>query len=577
MKPILRLLLFAALALGATARAAPPLALLNANAPIDAWPTVRVLEDPAGALTLDQARAEVFVEPAVPANNFGPRRGALWLHLPLNQTSDRARWVLEIDYPPLNQIDVALYRDGELLQQARLGNRVPAAERPMRTRSHAMPLDLPQSGRYELYLRVQSGSALVVPVRLNPAEEFVAAESSRLLLQGLIFGLALMLLATSVTNGIGLRDPLFASYALMIVGVSTFFVSFTGLGHQFLWDAQVGALEKVSPWGALLATTGASLFARGALDLPRTRPRIAQLLAVAASLGAGAIALSALGLLDYRQTQVAATVLGPIPVLLAVYESVLRAWRGDRSARWMAVGWGAYTVGALSMAALLRGWLAADFLIQHLFQFSSVIEMFAWMRVLSLRIEAVRTQAERSAAERSVLLSLANTDPLTGLPNRRGLAVALDASLPTARPESALAVYLLDLDGFKAVNDRLGHEAGDELLRQVAQRLRDTLRTHDLVARLGGDEFVVMSQGMAGEAAAQRVGQKMLGAFAAPFDVNGQLCRVGLTIGFALAPHDGQAAGDLLRRADAAMYAGKQGGRNCVRRGQASVGLAAVG
>lgn len=424
---------------------------------------------------------------------------------------------------------------------------------------------------------MQSGSALVVPVRLHPAEEFVAAESSRLLLQGLIFGLALMLLATSVTNGIGLRDPLFASYALMIVGVSTFFVSFTGLGHQFLWDAQVGALEKVSPWGALLATTGASLFARGALDLPRTRPRIAQLLGVAASLGAGAIALSALGLLDYRQTQVAATVLGPIPVLLAVYESVLRAWRGDRSARWMAVGWGAYTVGALSMAALLRGWLAADFFIQHLFQFSSVIEMFAWMRVLSLRIEAVRTQAERSAAERSVLLSLANTDPLTGLPNRRGLAVALDASLPTARPESALAVYLLDLDGFKAVNDRLGHEAGDELLRQVAQRLRDTLRTHDLVARLGGDEFVVMSQGMAGDAAAQRVGQKMLAAFTAPFDVNGQLCRVGLTIGFALAPHDGQAAGDLLRRADAAMYAGKQGGRNCVRRGQASVGLAAAG
>lgn len=143
MKPILRLLLLAALALGATARAAPPLALLNANAPIDAWPTVRVLEDPAGALTLDQARGEVFVEPAVPANNFGPRRGALWLHLPLKQASDRARWVLEIDYPPLNQIDIALYREGELLQQARLGNRVPAAERPMRTRAHAMPLDLP--------------------------------------------------------------------------------------------------------------------------------------------------------------------------------------------------------------------------------------------------------------------------------------------------------------------------------------------------------------------------------------------------------------------------------------------------
>lgn len=574
---MLRLLLVAALTLVATARAATPLALVETSGPIDAWPALRALDDPAGTLTLEQARAGVFMPPAVPANNFGPRRGALWLHLPVTQHGASARWVLEVDYPPLNRIDVALFRDGELLQQARLGNSVPSAERPMRTRAHAVALDLPQPGRYDVYLRVSSGSTVVVPVRLHPADAFVTAESGRLLLQGLIFGLALMLLVTSIANGVGLRDPLFASYGLMIVGVSTFFVSFTGLGHQFLWDAQTGAFEKVSPWGALLAMAGASLFARGALDLPRTRPRLAQLLVVAAALGTGAIALSALGLLDYRQTQVAATILGPFPVLLGAYESVLRGWRGDRSARWMAVGWGAYTVGALSMAAILRGWVAADFFNQHLFQFASVIEMFAWMRVLSLRIEAVRTQAERSAAERSALLSLAHTDPLTGLPNRRGLAVALEAALPAARADSALAVFLLDLDGFKAVNDRLGHEAGDELLRQVAQRLRSTLRAQDLVARLGGDEFVVMSQGLTGEAAAQRVGQKMLAAFADPFSVHGQLCRVGLTIGFALAPHDGQAVGDLMRRADAAMYAGKQGGRNCVRRGQASVGLAAAG
>jgi diguanylate cyclase (GGDEF)-like protein len=178
--------------------------------------------------------------------------------------------------------------------------------------------------------------------------------------------------------------------------------------------------------------------------------------------------------------------------------------------------------------------------------------------------------------EKQTLLALAHTDALTGLPNRRGLQLAMQGALAAARPDSVLAVFMLDLDGFKPINDRLGHDAGDELLVQVGQRLRQQLRNSDLVARLGGDEFVIMVGGLSGEADAQRLGHKLLAAFGAPFAVAGQSCRVGITIGFALAPHDGRDAGDLLKRADAAMYAGKQAGRHCVRRGGASVGLAGI-
>ena len=137
-----------------------------------------------------------------------------------------------------------------------------------------------------------------------------------------------------------------------------------------------------------------------------------------------------------------------------------------------------------------------------------------------------------------------------------------------------MAVFLLDLDGFKLVNDRLGHDAGDALLVQVGQRLRAQVRQADLVARLGGDEFVVMAPGIPGEAEALVLGRKLLNAFRQSFNVEGQDCRVGLTIGFALAPQDGLQADDLLKRADAAMYAGKQAGRHTVRRSGASVGLA---
>lgn len=579
MSTLLRLLVcLLALAAVGSARAGEALRLDDSAASFQAWEAARVLADSDPALTIDDVRrrAREFAPPNVPENNFGPHLGALWLQVPLVQVSRVTRWVLEVDYPALNRIDAYVVRDGQLQHHVLMGNTVPTSERPMRTRSHAVMLDLEPGPAYELYLRVQSSSALVVPIRLHHADAFVAGESARLLLQGLMFGVTLMLFASSVVNGLSLRDSVFAHYALMILGVSMFFVSFSGLGHQFLWPAQTGMFAKVSPWGALLAMTAASLFVSGALDLKRTSPLVARLLHAVATAGAAAILVSMLGLLDYRQTSLAATVLGPIPIVLALYESLRRARRGNRMAAYMALGWGAYTVGSLSMAAVLRGWVPADFWVQHLFQFASVIEMFAWMRVLALRVEDVRREAERTAAEKNALLSLAHTDPLTGLPNRRGLGAALEAALPAARVDGALVVYLLDLDGFKAVNDRLGHDAGDALLVQVAKRIQGALRSTDLVARQGGDEFVVMTQGIGSEAAAMGIGQKMLEAFREPFVVLGQSCTVGLTIGLAIAPQDGNNAGDLLRRADAAMYAGKQGGRSCVRRGAASAGLAAA-
>jgi diguanylate cyclase (GGDEF)-like protein len=285
-------------------------------------------------------------------------------------------------------------------------------------------------------------------------------------------------------------------------------------------------------------------------------------------------ALSLLGLLDYRGTQVATTVLGPLVPLLSIPAAYRRVRNGDPAALYMLIGWSTYMVGASVMASVLRGWLPANLLTLNLFQWSSVVEMLAWLRMLSLHIEAVRRNAERSELEKQALVSLAHTDALTGLPNRRGLSLALDAALPLCRADSVLAVFMLDLDGFKPINDRLGHEAGDALLVQVGQRLRRNLRGSDMVARLGGDEFVIMAAGLPGEADAQRVGAKLLRAFDQPFDVAGQSCLVGITIGFALAPHDGADAASLLKRADAAMYVGKQAGRHTVRRGGASVGLA---
>jgi diguanylate cyclase (GGDEF)-like protein len=122
----------------------------------------------------------------------------------------------------------------------------------------------------------------------------------------------------------------------------------------------------------------------------------------------------------------------------------------------------------------------------------------------------------------------------------------------------------LDLDGFKKVNDTLGHDAGDLLLKQVAARLQAQVRNTDTVARLGGDEFTIILS-IRDRADAEQVAEKLLSAIRAPYNLNGQEANVGTSIGIALFPQDGGQAAELVRKADAAMYEAKQAGKNTYR------------
>ncbi|MDD2846735.1 MAG: diguanylate cyclase, partial [Rhodoferax sp.] len=158
---------------------------------------------------------------------------------------------------------------------------------------------------------------------------------------------------------------------------------------------------------------------------------------------------------------------------------------------------------------------------------------------------------------------LAHFDPLTRLPNRTLLADRLAQAMARVQAEQhLLAVCFMDLDGFKAVNDTHGHEAGDELLVIVARRLEANVRTDDTVARQGGDEFVILLNGLPDVAECERAATRLLQAVREPIVVNGHTVQVGASIGIALHPQDGSDAETLLRYADQAMYQAKQGGRN---------------
>ncbi|MEW5825957.1 MAG: diguanylate cyclase [Candidatus Bipolaricaulota bacterium] len=171
------------------------------------------------------------------------------------------------------------------------------------------------------------------------------------------------------------------------------------------------------------------------------------------------------------------------------------------------------------------------------------------------------------------LTYLATHDPLTGLLTRGALDDVLQLEIARAmRNLERLAVFYLDLDRFKAINDTHGHAAGDRLLQDVAQRLRASLRASDAVARLGGDEFVALLPGIDSPRDAEIAAEKVVRALRDAFRIDGEKLDLSVSIGIALCPDDGESPIRLLQRADAAMYSVKGLGRNGWKRCSASDG-----
>jgi diguanylate cyclase (GGDEF)-like protein len=186
---------------------------------------------------------------------------------------------------------------------------------------------------------------------------------------------------------------------------------------------------------------------------------------------------------------------------------------------------------------------------------------------ISVLGEALREALTAHHAAKQQLQQLAYYDPLTGLMNRALFDEVLSSAMHRAtRTETSLALLFIDLDRFKAVNDTLGHEAGDALLRAVAQRIEERVRRSDGVSRRSGDEFTVLMEPCNAQKDAARLAEQLIALLSAPYRLSsGATAVIGASVGVAFFPEDAVTAGDLLRCADTAMYAAKEQGAGCYR------------
>lgn len=605
------------------AQAHAPAPLPGADGRVSLGMHAEVLEDPGGALRVDDVRSGAYAARFEPAAadplNFGYTRSAWWLRFRLpGGAPPGEELLLEVSYPSLDRVELHLPEaqpGAEPRYWMRVaGDMFPWDAREVRHRNVVFRFAAPTTaGEHTYYMRLESRGVLTVPLTLWGPEAFVEHSRNVQLILGLLYGLALALVLYNLMLFFAVQDRAYLFYVLYASAFGVYLFSFDGLGFQYLWPRSAWAANHLLAFALALTLMFGAQFARTFLEARRITPRADRaMLAIVAAGGLLAVSSFTGWALDYGGVLRAISVLGFAAAGLATYSAVRALVAGYRPARWFLLAWAALlgfiAFGALRNFALVPTNFVTIYGLHIGFALDVLLLSFALGdRIAVLRRERSTAQAEalqaqqllleatresergleQGIAERTAELNRANQrlraeasereglmqllrhqeqhlrfmaqhDTLTGLPNRLSMQQRLALAMELAkRNRKKLAVMLVDLDDFKAINDTRGHPAGDHALTQLAARLRTSVRGSDTVARYGGDEFVILAGELDRAEDAGMIAEKVADMIQVPLALEGGPAKVGCSIGISVFPDDAEDGETLIKLADKAMYASK--------------------
>ncbi|UAW98805.1 diguanylate cyclase [Halopseudomonas nanhaiensis] len=525
--------------------------------------------------------------------NFGYTPEAVWLKLRVRSSSDEpASWRLHFGYSSLDRLELH-----EGTAPPRLsGDTVKLTQRDTRTRDPVFQLRLAPGEERTLYIRAISDGSLTLNSQIWSATAFADFNEASTSLITLYLGMLLALAAYNLLLLTVLRERAYLLYVCFAISFGLGALAFTGMGARYVWPEAGEWGNRLLPFALCLSGTIGTLFVRHFLNtavwLPRW-DRVAHVVAWSCML----LTLSSL-VLPVRWVIPAMSLIGLAGALVMMGCLVQAARLRIPGARIFLLAWCVLISGVVLLALRNFGLLPSNMLTTYAMYLGSALELLLLSFALAARLDTLKEQTQQAqqralavqgelvetlrqhelelearVSERTAELAEANArlesmamqDPLTGLANRNALERHLDHALRrTQRRNEYLAAMLVDLDGFKQINDQLGHETGDTVLRCIGERLRALGRDADFIARLGGDEFVLIAEGITGREQAHYIAERFLDGLSLPIEIEGHSISVGASIGVALTRSAEPDMALLLRQADMAMYTRKRSGRHGV-------------
>lgn len=516
-----------------------------------------------------------------------------WLRLHLhNDTPSRSLWYLHQDYPLLDEVTFWLSNDAQPPMVT--GDTYPFHSRRVNYRHLLLPIELDAGEVVTVHIRVRSRGTLNLSMALKTPDELIASSNHATLSEGIFYGALLIFAAFNVLLFLGSRIIAYLYNAFYLLALGMFLFALVGFSSQYLWPNSPVLANVFIPISMGVCVLSMALFTRSFLEV-RRHTAINGILVALMVMSAGMLLW--VFVLPYEVSVTVNLILGMVAMAVMAVIGMVRWAQGYTLAKWYVLASGCLFFGALTytLAAyrLFEHWLPPEvFMRSTVGQIAIGAQMLLlnyalvqrWQMITQRALDAehtLRTSLEKEVSQRTQelqvamqeleqanerLTSLSLKDPLTGLGNRRFMDQMLtELSADAQRTRRQLSLAILDADHFKALNDRWGHEFGDQCLKAIAAQVRANLfRPLDAAARYGGEEIALILPDTDAKGALQictRILEALRSsALTAP---DGQAVTVTLSAGVAeLAP--GEDGTELFRRADEALYRAKHNGRDQV-------------